>query len=122
MLAVGYVTGTVAPDILGVDQAVKLNEGLTSDPGALVLALAPHLIGSFFGLVLLSVAAWRSRAFPRPAVALLVAFLVWDFVLAPIGPLEPHLLLAVAWGWMGWHMIRMPDAQWRGERMVDDGV
>ena len=49
---------------------------------------------------------------------LFLAFLVWDFIAAPagalIGPLEPHLLLVLAWGWLGIYLIRMPDSVWRG--------
>lgn len=114
VLAMGYVSGTVAPDVLSVDQAVALNDGLSSHPGVVAVALVPHLIGSFLGLVVLSVAIWRSRAFPRATAVLLVAFLVWDFGLPPLGPVDPHVLLVVAWVWMGVHLLRMPDAVWRG--------
>ena len=114
VLAMGYVSGTVAPTVLGVDGAVELNEGLSSHAGTVATALVPHLIGSFLGLVLLSVAAWRSRAFPRTAAALLVAFLVWDFALPPLGPIDAHVLLVVAWVWLGVSLLRMPDAVWRG--------
>ncbi|HEX6242193.1 MAG TPA: hypothetical protein VFZ61_14885, partial [Polyangiales bacterium] len=60
--------------IIGVDAAVKLNDGLVDHPGTMVAALLPHLIGSFFGLILLSIACWRSGVFPRIALAALVAF------------------------------------------------
>lgn len=118
VLAMGYVTGTVAPGALSVDHAVELNDALPADPGAVALALLPHLLGSFLGLVLLSVAAWRARALPRPAIVCLLAFLVWDFLLPPVGPLEAHLLLALAWTWMGWHLWRASDAQWTGPPIV----
>jgi hypothetical protein len=114
VLAMGYVAGTVAPDVLSVDQAVALNDGLGSHPGTVGVALIPHLIGSFLGLVLLSVAIWRSRAFPRAAAVLLVAFLLWDFGLPALGRVDAHVLLVVAWVWMGIHLLRMPDAAWRG--------
>jgi hypothetical protein len=114
VLAMGYVAGTVAPSILTVDDAVTLNDGLSSHPGTIAAALVPHLIGSFLGLILLSVAVWRSRAFPRPTAVLLVAFLVWDFALPPLGPIDPHVLLVLAWVWMGVHLLRMPDQVWRG--------
>jgi hypothetical protein len=114
VLAMGYVAGTVAPSVLTVDQAVTLNDGLSSHPGTVATALVPHLIGSFVGLVLLSVAVWRSRSFPRPTAVLLVAFLVWDFGFPPLGPIDPHVLLVVAWVWMGIHLLRLPDAEWRG--------
>lgn len=114
VLAMGYVSGTVAPDVLSVDRAVALNDGLSSHPGVVAVALVPHLIGSFLGLVLLSAAIWRSRAFPRATAVLLVAFLVWDFGLPAVGPVDAHVLLVVAWVWMGVHLLRMPDAVWRG--------
>ena len=50
-------------------------------------------VGSFFGLLLLCVACWRSGLVPRPPLVLLAAFLVWDFLLPAVGVLEPHLLL-----------------------------
>lgn len=114
VLAMGYVSGTVAPSVLSVDDAVALNDGLVDHPGVVATALVPHLIGSFLGLALLGVAAWRARAVPRTAVVLMIAFLVWDFLLPPLGPVDPHVLLVVAWVWMGVHLLRMPDAAWRG--------
>jgi hypothetical protein len=114
VLAMGYVTGTVAPSVLSVEQAVQLNEGLGETPGVLVTALLPHLVGSFLGLLLLAVAAWRSGAFPRTAAALLVGFLVWDFLLPPLGPVDAHVLLLVAWVWFGVRLLRLPQAVWRG--------
>jgi hypothetical protein len=114
ILAGGYLFGAAAIDILGVDAAVRYNEGLVTDPGAGVVALLPHLVGSFLGVLLLSIAAWRSGRFPRVACALVVAFLVWDFFLVPVGPLEAHLLLAVGWTWLGVALWRMPAEVWRG--------
>jgi hypothetical protein len=114
VLAMGYVTGTVAPTVLPVADAVALNDGLGAHPGTIATALVPHLLGSLLGLLLLSVAAWRSGAFPRPPILALVGFLLWDFLLPPLGPIDPHLLLVVAWGWLGATLLRMPDAVWRG--------
>ena len=114
ILAGGYLFGAAAIDILGVDVAVRYNEGLMTDPGAGLFALLPHLVGSFLGVMLLSIAAWRSGRFPRVACALVVAFLVWDFFLVPVGPLEAHLLLAVGWTWLGVTLWRMPAQVWRG--------
>lgn len=114
ILAMGYVVGTAGPPIIGLDTTVAFNDGLVSDPGAIVLALLPHIVGSFLGVLLLSVAAWRSGRFPRAACALVVAFLVWDFFLMPVGPLEAHLLLAAGWTWLGVALWRMPEQVWRG--------
>ena len=52
--------------------------------------------------------------FPEVPLALLVAFLVWDFPLPSAGPLEPHLLLMVALVWLGVHLLRMPHRVWLG--------
>ncbi len=120
VLAMGYVSGTVAPAVLTVDQAVTLNEGLVTEAGTVATALAPHLIGSLLGLGLLSIAAWRAGAFPRPAIGLLLIFLVWDFFLEPVGPLEPHLFLALSWVWMGWHLLKLPDETWQGAHTRTD--
>jgi hypothetical protein len=114
ILAIGYIAGTAGPQILGVDAAVKFNEEMVSDPGAALLGLLPHLLGSFLGIVLLTIAAWRSGHFPKAACALILAFLVWDFLLQPVGPLEPHLLLFIGWSWLGVALIRMPQPVWSG--------
>ena len=105
----GYVAGTVAPTVLPVEDAVRLNDdGLLGDVGVIVTALVPHLLGSFFGLLLLCLAAWRSGVFPRVACALVIAFLVWDFLLPSYGVLEPHLLLVVGFSWLGIRLATLP--------------
>ena len=114
VLAMSYVAGTVAPVALSVDQAVALNEGYGADPGAVGMALVPHLVGSFLGLVLLAVAVWRSGTFPKGAAVLLLAFLVWDFLFGSLVPVDSGILLVLAWGWMGIHLLRMDDDTWRG--------
>lgn len=114
VLSMGYVTGTIAPRLIPLGPAATLHENLSTDPGAIWLALVPHLVGSFFGVLLITVAAWRSGRFPKAACALVVAFLVWDFLLPTAWPLEPHLLLAAGWAWLGVTLIRMPQAVWTG--------
>lgn len=114
VIALGYAAGSVGPGTIGVDASVALNDGFVEHTGVLVSALYPHLIGSFIGLVLLSVAAWRSGVFPKPPLVLLIAFLVWDFTLPSFGPLEPHLLLMVSLVWLGTHLARMPHRVWLG--------
>ena len=116
VLAGTYIAQVVAPDVLGLDSSVALIEdGYLKDWGMVAGSLVPHLIGSFFGVLLLSIACWRS-GLPRVPVLMLVAFLVWDFTFAPVGPLEPHLLLMVALAWLGLHVGRLPHAQWLGRR------
>jgi hypothetical protein len=114
VLAMGYVAGTVTPGVLGVEPAVALNDGLVTDPGVVGTALVPHLLGSFLGMFVLMLAAWRSGRLPRAACALVMAFLVWDFLLPTGGLLQPHLLLAVGLGWLGVRIARMGPDAWAG--------
>lgn len=115
VLSMGYVSGTVAPRVQSVADASRLNDSFVADPGVVGLALVPHLVGSFLGVLLLSVAAWRSGVFPAVACAAIVAFLVWDFLLPSRGLLEPHLLLLVGWTWLGVALLRMPQRTWAGQ-------
>ena len=114
VIALGYAAGSVGPRSIGVDASVTLNDAFLEHVGVLAGALFPHLIGSFLGILLLSIACWRSAVFPRVPLALLVAFLVWDFTLPSVGPFEPHLLLMVALVWLGMHLMRMPHRVWLG--------
>jgi hypothetical protein len=116
VLAMGYVAGTVSPTVLPVSDAVELNDALPGDVGVVITALVPHLAGSFFGILLLAIAAWRCGLFSRIACALVIVFLVWDFLLPAYGPLEPHLLLAVGFTWLGVSIVRLPASRWRGAR------
>ncbi|HET9420196.1 MAG TPA: hypothetical protein VFO49_03595 [Nocardioides sp.] len=114
VVALGYAAGSVGPDEIGVKDSVALNDAFVDHAGVMAGALYPHLIGSFLGLILLSIACWRSGVFPKAPLALLMAFLVWDFMLPSVGPLEPHLLLMVALVWLGVHLARMPARIWSG--------
>lgn len=114
VLGLWYASGGVAPEALGVEAAVRLDDAFSSDAGVVALALVPHLAGSFLGLLLLCLAA--RGTFPAAPLALLVGFLLWDFLGAPVGPLEAHLLLAVSLTWLGVHLIRMPAPRWHGAR------
>lgn len=112
--ALSFTSAAVAPGAIGVDQAVALNDAYSTHAGTMIIALVPHLIGSFVGMVLLVVAAWRSRSMPRIPLVLWAIFLVWDFGLPAAGWLEPHILLFVAWAWLGAHVLRMSDEAWHG--------
>jgi hypothetical protein len=112
VVALGYAAGTVGPGAIGTDAAVALNEGYLDHVGTTVMALLPHLVGSFLGVLLLALAGLRTASLPRIPLALLIGFLVWDFLLPSFGPLEPHLLLAVALVWLGATVLRMPQGEW----------
>jgi hypothetical protein len=78
-------------------------------------------IGFLIGYFLLAVGLWRTRAAPRGASGLIVAFLVVDIVgLAASGGnkgviLVALILLLVGQGWIGVKVLSMSDAQWRAE-------
>ncbi len=112
VVALGYGAGTVGPGAIGTDAAVALNEGYLDHAGTIGTALLPHLVGSFFGVGLLAIAGLRSRSLPRAPLILLLVFLAWDFLLPTVGVLEPHLLLAVALGWLGLVVLRLPQRVW----------
>lgn len=113
LLALDLATESVAPSVIGIDGAVDLADGMFADAGVWATALGPHIVGSFLGVMLLAVAALRS--FPKTPAVLLMVFLVWDFLLPPVGPLEAHLVLLVALAWLGVHVLRMPHSVWIGE-------
>jgi len=69
----------------------------SSSAPSIVLALL-FFPGAAFGLLTMAAALWRSRAVPRGAVILIVAFLVLDFGLQLGVP--AHLILAAAAFWM----------------------
>jgi len=114
VLALWLGAASVAPGVIGVDGAVRLEDAYGANAAVVSTALVPHLVGSFLGLLLLCLAA--RGTFPAPALVLLAVFLVWDFLGTPAGPLEAHLLLAVALAWLGVHLVRMSPEQWHGGR------
>jgi hypothetical protein len=83
-------------------------------------------IGLIVGYALLAVGLWRTRAAPRGASALIVAFLVVDIVgLAAAGGnkgvlLVAHTLLLVGLGWIGVRILAMSDAQWKAGVLTQD--
>jgi hypothetical protein len=82
-------------------------------------------IGLIVGYALLAVGLWRTRAAPRGASALIVAFLVVDIVGLAAGGnkgvlLVAHTLLLVGLGWIGVRILAMSDVQWRAEVGTQD--
>jgi len=85
-----------------------------------VVVMLISAIGLIVGYALLAVGLWRTRAAPRGASALIVAFLVVDIFGLTAGGnkgvlLVAHTLLLVGLGWIGVRMLAMSDAQWRAE-------
>jgi hypothetical protein len=85
-----------------------------------VVVMLMSAIGLIVGYALLAVGLWRTRAAPRGASGLIVAFLVVDIVGLAAGGnkgvlLVAHTLLLVGLGWIGVKILAMSDAQWRAE-------
>ena len=85
-----------------------------------VVVMLISAIGLVIGYALLAVGLWRTRAAPRGASGLIVAFLVVDIVGLAAGAnkgvlLVAHTLLLVGLGWIGVKMLAMSDAQWRAQ-------
>jgi hypothetical protein len=107
-----------------VESGLNQEQVLTAFGQASLGSVAVMLIsalGLVIGYALLAVGLWRTRAAPRGASALIVAFLVIDIVgLAAAGGnkgvlLVAHTLLLVGLGWIGVRILAMSDAQWRAE-------
>jgi len=87
--------------------------------GSIVVMLMSAL-GLFVGYALLAVGLWRTRAAPRRASGLIVAFLVVNIIGLAAGGnkgvlLVAHTLLLGGLGWIGVKVLAMSDAQWRAE-------
>ena len=85
-----------------------------------VVVMLISAIGLVIGYALLAVGLWRTRAAPRRASGLIVAFLVVDIVGLAAGGnkvvlLVAHTLLLVGLGWIGVKILAMSDAQWRAQ-------
>jgi hypothetical protein len=106
-----------------VESGLKQGQVLTAfgqpSLGSVVVMLI-SAIGLVIGYALLAVGLWRTRAAPRGASGLIVAFLVVDIVGLAAGAnkgvlLVAHTLLLVGLGWIGVKMLAMSDAQWRAQ-------
>jgi hypothetical protein len=108
----------------GLDQEQVLTAFGQASLGSVVVMIM-SAIGLIVGYVLLAVGLWRTRAAPRGASALIVAFLVVDIVGLAAGGnkgvlLVAHTLLLVGLGWIGVRLLAMSDAQWRAEVGTQD--
>lgn len=93
LLTLGVDAGTVAKifDVGGLPLAVQL----------------VMFLGAPLGVILLAVGMWRSRALPRGALALAVAFIVVDFTpMSGVVPFPTHAVLLAALAWMAVAVLR----------------
>ena len=82
-----------------------INNHLSGLPATVFMAI--FFLGSFLGIVIAMIALWRSRAVPRTAAALLVAFQVVQAIGVPF---PATVLVLAAMAWMGVAILRSPGA------------
>jgi hypothetical protein len=86
--------------------AVALLEATQQDPVLGLLFMAPFLIGCALGMVVLTVGLLVTRAVPRWTAAAWLVFILLDFSIGAVGPVDPHwLFLAGAVG-LAVHLLR----------------
>jgi hypothetical protein len=101
----------------GIDPATiaELMAGLGGSTTGVGLLLAV-VLGLVVGTLVLAVSLWRTRVVPRPAAALIVAFVVGDTIGVGANSLAVYLIahtfLLVGSGWIGLRVLRMSDAEW----------
>lgn len=79
-------------------------------PGLLQIAVMLTYVPFSIGLMILAGSAFRTRAYPRWQLALLVAALVSNMFLPPVSgsvsEVLPRFLLGVAFAALGYHVVR----------------
>lgn len=115
----GIQLGLVQSDI-DRGEAVALIDSVNP---ILAAFLVLFMVGTLVGLVMLVIAVWRTGRFPRAALVLVLAFVVFDMVggslTGDVGsrflPVLAHLVFLVGLGWLGLVL-------WRQAGADDDGV
>ncbi|WP_448614436.1 hypothetical protein [Modestobacter sp. URMC 112] len=93
-----------------VPAAAAVLEGAQSSPVLACLFLLPFLAGTVLGMLVLTGGLLRTRAVPRWIPATWLVFLLLDFTVGAVGPVDPHwLFLAGALG-LAAHLTRRGDA------------
>jgi ABC-type transport system involved in cytochrome c biogenesis permease subunit len=77
-------------------------DNISTAPAAVLFVM--FIGGALFGLVISSVALWRSQAVPRAAVLLIPLFILVDFFLSR--PIEAHVISFVAALWIASAVLR----------------
>jgi hypothetical protein len=99
-----------------LDAAADLLYAAEAHPVFLALFLAPFLLGTTLGMVTLTVGMLRSGVVARWIPAVWLAFIVLDFSVGAVGPVDPHWLwLAGALG-LAVHIARPGSVARSGER------
>jgi hypothetical protein len=104
--------------VISPSQADQATRTLSSPSAAMMNSV--FLIGVGLGIPLTGASLWRSRAVPRAAAVLLVAFLVIDLAGQSTGisalSVIAHLVAVIAAGWIAISVLRMPPPRPRPAR------
>jgi hypothetical protein len=118
LLAAG-MWGFVGVHVLGLLQlpasrgdipaAAAVLDGIQSSPVLGALFFLPFLAGTVLGLLLLTGGLLRTGAVPRWIPATWLAFLLLDFSIGAVGPVDPHWLFLAGSVGLAAHLIRRAD-------------
>ncbi|WP_210506234.1 hypothetical protein [Naasia sp. SYSU D00057] len=76
--------------------AAAVLDAAQADPVLAVLFLLPFLAGCVIGMILLAVGLLWTRVLPRWIGVALLVFIVVDFTVGAVGPVDPHWLFLAA--------------------------
>jgi hypothetical protein len=113
-LAVHVLEMSMLPAATGAHPAAgaAVFDEISTSPWMGAVYFAPFLLGAGLGIILNVVAMFRTRVLPLWVPLSYLAFLVFDFGVGAVGPVDPHFLyLAGALG-IAWHIHRLTDRQW----------
>jgi hypothetical protein len=89
-----HFEGLVQLAVRGEDpqQAAAVLEAVGADPVFFALFIAPFLAGCVVGMVVLSVGLFVTRVVPRWVACVWLLFILLDFSIGAVGPVDPHWL------------------------------
>lgn len=107
---------TGIPDIsitenAGPEEAVTIIDGIEDYAGAIAFIIVT-LAGIALGLILLGLAAWRGGLAPAWLPVVIVLAVAGLVVGERAGEVIANALLLVAFGFLGWRILSMSDAEW----------
>ena len=102
---------TAMLDPAGTDAATYLH-GMDGQPLLGVLFGLPFMAGTVLGMLLLSIGLLVTGAVPRWIPASWLLFLVLDFSIGAVGPVDPHWLYLAGAGGLAVHLLRDRGRAW----------
>lgn len=93
------------------DSAAHWMDSLADQPLLLVFGV-PFMAFTPIGLLVLSIGALVTRAFPRWIAAMFLAFALVEFVAGSLGPVDPHWLYLIAASGLAVHVVKSGYRAW----------